>query len=104
MGAFPKLKRPDLRTNASLDEHLACRRESTTQMNETHHSHHPHGDPNGGHVPHKGPYWTRAHRDWRVWIGVILMLAAMVVYLMSDDLAWRPHIRSQPPLSNVAGK
>jgi hypothetical protein len=38
-----------------------------------------HGDPNGGteiRMCHQGrrPYWTRAHRDWRVWVGVVLML------------------------------
>ncbi len=48
-------------------------------------SHHQHGDPNSGSV-HR-PYWTRAHRDWRVWVGVVLMLAAMMVYLMTNDLA-----------------
>jgi hypothetical protein len=74
-------------------------------MNELKHSPHQHGDPNGGTV-HQGhrPYWTRAHRDWRVWIGVILMLAAMITYLMTNDLAWGPHIQPQPPLSGAAAK
>jgi hypothetical protein len=65
-----------------------------------------HGDPNGGnvHQAHR-PYWTRAHRDWRVWVGVVLMLVAMIIYLTTDDLAWRPRIRSQQPLpSGAAGK
>jgi type II secretory pathway component PulM len=44
---------------------------------------------------HSAPYWTRAHRDWRVWVGVVLMLALMIVYLLSDDLAWRPHLQTQ---------
>jgi hypothetical protein len=41
------------------------------------------------------PYWKRAHRDWRVWLGVILTVAAMFVYVMSDDLSIR--LRSRPP-------
>jgi hypothetical protein len=73
-------------------------------MHETQPSGHPHGDPNGGSVPPGGPYWTRAHRDWRVWVGVVLMLAAMIIYLMSGDLAWRPGIQARPPVAGPAGK
>jgi hypothetical protein len=74
-------------------------------MPEPQHSHHQHGDPNGGNVQqaHR-PYWTRAHRDWRVWVGVVLMLAAMIVYLMTNDLAWGPHMHSQQPLLDATGK
>jgi hypothetical protein len=74
-------------------------------MSENQHSHHQHGDPNGGNI-HQGqrPYWTRAHRDWRVWVGVVLMIACMIIYLMSDDLALRPRIQAQPPLSSAVGK
>jgi hypothetical protein len=73
-------------------------------MNETQHSNHQHGDPNGGGVHHNRPYWTRAHRDWRVWVGVVLMLAAMMIYLMTGDLAWGPHIQPKPPLSGAVAK
>jgi hypothetical protein len=73
-------------------------------MNEINHSHHQHGDPNGGSVHHGGrPYWTRAHRDWRVWVGVVLMLAAMTVYLMTDDLAGWRHSRPRQPIAGPAG-
>jgi hypothetical protein len=74
-------------------------------MNEVKHTHQQRRDPSGGSVHHgHPPYWTRAHRDWRVWVGVVLMLAAMIIYLMTDDLAWRPRIQSQPPLSSAVGK
>jgi len=53
-----------------------------------------------GHVP----YWKRAHTDWRFWIGVLLMLAAMIVYVLSDDLAWQPSSRPQPSPSGQVGK
>jgi hypothetical protein len=74
-------------------------------MNEMQHNHHQQGDPNGGNVNqgHR-PYWTRAHRDWRVWVGVVLMLAAMMIYLMTNDLAWGPHRQPQAPLSGAVGK
>ena len=38
------------------------------------------------------PYWKRAHQDWRFWIGRILMLTAITIYVLSDDLAFLPHL------------
>ncbi|MGA2211792.1 MAG: hypothetical protein ABSH31_00850 [Bryobacteraceae bacterium] len=38
------------------------------------------------------PYWRRMHHDWRVWVGVVLMLAAITIYILSEDLAWLPHL------------
>lgn len=68
-------------------------------MNKIKHQHKSHGDPNGGPI-HQGhpPYWRRAHRDWRMWFMVILMLAAMVVYLITDDLSWRFNAQPGPPV------
>ena len=37
------------------------------------------------------PYWKRAHRDWRFWVGMGLMLFAITIYVLSDDLAFLPH-------------
>lgn len=45
------------------------------------------------------PAWMRLHHDWRFWVAVILMLGAMVIYLGSGDLAWRPHRHSALPIS-----
>jgi len=47
----------------------------------------------------QGPYWKRAHRDWRVWAAVVLMFAAILIYVVSDDFALQPtgqprHLRS----------
>lgn len=38
------------------------------------------------------PYWKRAHRDWRFWIALALMLLAMTVYVVSDNLAFVSHL------------
>jgi hypothetical protein len=56
-------------------------------------------------IPSHRPYWRRAHRDWRLWSIVILMLAAMAVYLMTGDLRWRLQAQPQPqqPISAPAG-
>ena len=71
-------------------------------MNDSSH-HRQESDHKGVHESQR-PYWKRAHRDWRVWIGVVLMLAAMLIYLTTGDLAWRPHIQPQQPLSGAVGK
>jgi uncharacterized membrane protein len=56
---------------------------------------HPHamGESHHGHIP----YWKRAHHDWRFWIGLVLMLTAMAVYVGSDDLVWVPWGRPKVP-------
>ncbi len=44
-----------------------------------------------------------AHRDWRVWAAVLLMLALILVYVMTDNLSLRPaKPANQPsPAANV---
>jgi len=56
-------------------------------------------------IPPHRPYWKRAHRDWRLWAIVLLMLAAMAVYLLTGDLRWQLHAPAQPlqPMSAPAG-
>jgi hypothetical protein len=43
----------------------------------------------------------RLHHDWRFWAAVILMFGAMVIYLMSDNLARRPAALPQAPPTTV---
>jgi hypothetical protein len=74
-------------------------------MSEIKHSHDQHGGPQSDSVHHdQRPYWKRVHRDWRFWGAVFVMLAAMIIYVMSDDLAWRPRSQPQHPLSGAVGK
>jgi hypothetical protein len=35
-------------------------------------------------------YWLRAHRDWRFYAVVLLMLGAISTYVFTMDLSWRP--------------
>jgi hypothetical protein len=49
---------------------------------------------------HDIPYWQRAHKDWRFWIGVVLMFAAIYVYVMTIDLSTVPH---QPATQTTQG-
>jgi hypothetical protein len=48
-----------------------------------------------GHHEHR-PYWKRAHHDWRFWVAISLMLLAMLIYVMTDDLSIVPRIRARP--------
>jgi hypothetical protein len=73
-------------------------------MNEIKTEHKSHGDPNGGPTNHgHPPYWRRGHRDWRIWLMVILMLGAMAIYLMTGDLRWRVSGQPQQPISVPVG-
>ena len=54
--------------------------------------------------PGHTPAWMRLHHDWRFWVAVILMFGAMVIYLMSDDLAWRPRSRLPGPPPTTVGQ
>ena len=44
--------------------------------------------------PDPGPYWRRMHRDWRFWVG------ALLIYVLTGDLSWVP--RSHPAPQPVA--
>ena len=51
-------------------------------MNQHNHAHgHGHHHPNQKNSPHK---------DWRLWVVVGLMLAALFAYVLSDDEAIQP--------------
>ena len=57
-------------------------------MGEIKHHHHPDEGtrPTVNHE-YSVPYWRRTHRDWRFWIGVCFIFAAIAVYVMSVDLS-----------------
>jgi hypothetical protein len=44
--------------------------------------------PEAGHShgEHHKPQGRRLHKDWRLWLMVVLMLAAMAIYLLTLDL------------------
>jgi len=71
--------------------------------NKRSHRHRGEQDPSGDHES-RPPYWRRVHRDWKFWVALSLMLAAMVIFVMSDDLAIRPHRQMQQPMSGGMGR
>lgn len=74
-------------------------------MNHSKHKQHQHSNSKGNTHSHgHPPYLKRAHRDWRTYVAVILMLAGMVVYLMTMDLSEQPADTTQPPAPIDAGE
>lgn len=59
-------------------------------MSEGKHHHHPDTGPRAPH-PRGIPYWQRAHKDWKFWVGVVAIAMAVVVYVGSLDLSTVPH-------------
>jgi hypothetical protein len=42
-------------------------------------------------------FWKHAHTDWRVWVAVLLMLAMIGVYVITDNLSLRPGKTAHQP-------
>ena len=54
---------------------------NSAPANESHKSPY-HADP---------PYWRRFHRDWKFWVAVFFIFAALAIYIISYDLVLVPH-------------
>ncbi|MFZ0726229.1 MAG: hypothetical protein WAM61_10600 [Desulfobacterales bacterium] len=53
--------------------------------------HHDHGDSHKQtHRENRKPHRKGLHKDWRLWVGVGLMLAAAMIYVLTldDSLLW----------------
>jgi hypothetical protein len=74
-------------------------------MNDIQHDHDMNrgSDRNTAPKEHR-PYWKYAHHDWRFWAALTLMIAAMGIYVFSDNFAFLFRSRSQPPMSEPVGK
>jgi hypothetical protein len=42
------------------------------------------------HAHSRHHFWKHAHRDWRVWVALVLMLAMILVYVTTNNLSLRP--------------
>jgi hypothetical protein len=60
----------------------------------THRDEHRHHEHDHGHA--RGPWLKRAHKDWRTWVVVALMLGAMAIYVLSDNESLQPGGEVQP--------
>jgi ABC-type nickel/cobalt efflux system permease component RcnA len=53
--------------------------------NMTKHHHHHADSQKHTHRKHHEPYWRRLHKDWRLWVAIGLMLAAILIYVLTLD-------------------
>ena len=74
-------------------------------MNENGQNHHrqEREEHNKEHQDHR-PYWKRIHHTWSFWVFLFLMLAAIIYYMLSDNLSLRPRIQPQQSPSGAVGK
>ena len=68
-------------------------------MSETGHSPHQHGTPARPSIRHEPPYWKRAHKSWIFWVALFLMLVAITIFVMSNNLSFIPLGTRTPPQS-----
>ena len=69
-------------------------------MNELKGDHHRSANPNGGKAQHDHRYyWKGAHRDWRIWLYAMLMVAAMLLFVTRRN--WMGRIYAQPQQSSA---
>ena len=83
----------------------APRSQGGPTLSEKHHAdaHHPHGHGHHGKSPAHPPP-RGLHHDWRTWVVIGLMLAAMVIYILSIDESVRPGVRTQPQIPAATGE
>jgi hypothetical protein len=41
--------------------------------------------------------WRRPHHSPLFWVGAAMFLAAISIYVWSEDLSWRPRLQQQQP-------
>jgi hypothetical protein len=62
----------------------------------THHNHHgPELHGHGVHGREGEPSVKKFHKDWRVWLAVIIMLVAIITYVLTLDDSIVPAIMGQ---------
>ena len=49
------------------------------------------------HAHQRRHFWKHAHRDWRVWVALVLMIVAIGIYVLTDSLSLRPGKRAVQP-------
>jgi len=61
-----------------------------------------HGGAHAAEHPPHGPYWKRMHHSPFFWVAFIFLMAAMFVYVITNNLALRPGKKAREPVPAVA--
>jgi hypothetical protein len=70
-------------------------------MSHAHKHDHDHKHDHARHEHHHGAARKGLHRDWRAWVALVavaLMIAAMLMYVFSDDESLQPGGGEQLPV------
>lgn len=59
-------------------------------MSAKHHGNESVGSNPRDHARLPRHFLANAHKDWRVWVGAVLLLAGILIYVMTDNLSLRP--------------
>jgi hypothetical protein len=84
-----------------MDEAEECRDQN--QMSESNYGH-PGNEGGEAKPAHGRPAWRRIHRSWPFWLGMVLVTAAITMYVMSDNLALIPRNHPHHPLPGQLGQ
>ena len=59
---------------------------------------HPQFQQHGGPHPEHRPYWKRMHHSPFFWVAALFIFVAMTVYVLTENLAFRPGRAPQRPV------
>ena len=73
-------------------------------MQKPKHDHRRLEKPNSSKTHHNHRYyWKGAHRDWRIWVCFIVMMAAMLLFVTRRNWMGRSVAQPQQPSTGIAG-
>jgi hypothetical protein len=65
---------------------------------------HPGNEGGEAQPTHYRPAWKRLHHSWLFWLGMVLVTAAITIYVMSDNLALLPRGPAHKPQAGQLGQ
>jgi hypothetical protein len=98
-GSRSRLPR-SIRVEASLGEEAGLI--DRKQVSENKHDVQSEGSKPRDHDHPRHEFWRHAHKDWRLWAAVVLMLALVLVYVITNNLFLRPGNRADQPTPTTA--
>lgn len=57
-----------------------------------------HGGAHSAEHPPHGPYWKRMHHSPFFWVAFVFLMAGMIVYVVTNNLAFWPGEKAQQPV------
>lgn len=61
-----------------------------------------HGGANAAEHPPHGPAWKRIHHRPFFWVAATCLMAGMIIYVMTNNLAFWPGTNAQPAVPSLS--